>query len=301
MVDFPKREPLYKTFPLAKRPSLYGHGFSLYGLLPDEDTDRHDTEHKLRRGFYDLVIIGNIWSNAGWLIQNKKLLDPSKTIVLDGADHPYAFPHIGHWLRRPYGIMLASITSGLTYFKREMTEETRFGLCPRLLPSTLRRLARQSSRLKQISFSIPEEKIIATPVQKEKDFPIHIVDKAVAESMPGAQIAYAFQNEDEYYRDLQISRFGITTKRAGWDCMRHYEIAANGTVPCFKDLHLKPPSCAPHGLNEDNCIVYSSPEDLLRKTRMLSDTHYGAMQDAALVWISNRTTKMLAKRIINED
>ena len=36
------------------------------------------------------------------------------------------------------------------------------------------------------------------------------------------------------------SRFGVTTKKSGWDCMRHYELAASGCVPCFRDLEEKP-------------------------------------------------------------
>jgi len=37
-------------------------------------------------------------------------------------------------------------------------------------------------------------------------------------------------------------------KRGGWDCLRHYEIAAAGAVPCVRQLEGKPSSCAPHGL-----------------------------------------------------
>ena len=72
----------------------------------------------------------------------------------------------------------------------------------------------------------------------------HIVDEEVAERM-GAASSHVFEREADYYRDLQASRFGITTKRTGWDCLRHYEIAANGAVPCFRDLDRKPPPLRP--------------------------------------------------------
>ena len=30
--------------------------------------------------------------------------------------------------------------------------------------------------------------------------------------------------------------FALTTKKCGWDCMRHYEILANGCIPYFPDI-----------------------------------------------------------------
>jgi hypothetical protein len=35
VVDFPKSEFLYDSYPADRRADLYGHGFTLYGLLPD--------------------------------------------------------------------------------------------------------------------------------------------------------------------------------------------------------------------------------------------------------------------------
>ena len=62
----------------------------------------------------------------------------------------------------------------------------------------------------------------------------------------GAPTSYAFEDEHAYYEDLRRARYGITVKRAGWDCLRHYELAANGCVPCFRALRrqaaaLRPP------------------------------------------------------------
>jgi hypothetical protein len=77
---------------------------------------------------------------------------------------------------------------------------------------------------------------------------------------------YAFQHEKEYYYDLRISKFGITTKRGGWDCLRHYEIAANNAIVCFRNLNEKHDSCAPHGLKVGyNCIDYSNYAELMQK------------------------------------
>lgn len=75
-----------------------------------------------------------------------------------------------------------------------------------------------------ISFSIPEEKIVPSVPAKTKRF-AHIV--------PGDLSTYVFHDEASYYKDYQDSVFGRTQKKGGWDCLRHYEILANGCIPWF--------------------------------------------------------------------
>lgn len=78
-----------------------------------------------------------------------------------------------------------------------------------------------------LSFSIPESKILRTIPEKELDF---------APLIPGNLETYIYDKEEDYYKDYQRSYFAITYKKAGWDCMRHYEILANGCIPYFIDL-----------------------------------------------------------------
>jgi len=80
-----------------------------------------------------------------------------------------------------------------------------------------------------ITFSIPECKII-NPV----DIPIKT--KFLSSIIPGNMATYTFANEQDYYNEYRVSMFATTTKKSGWDCMRHYEIIANGCVPYFPDL-----------------------------------------------------------------
>ena len=111
--------------------------------------------------------------------------------------------------------------------------------------------------------------------------------------------SYAFQNEAEYFHDIQISKFGITTKRSGWDCLRHYEIAANGAIICFKNLHLKPSSCAPHGLVAGvNCISYVDYNDLNTQITELNSNLYNAMLEKSYAWITSKTSEKLAREVI---
>ena len=98
--------------------------------------------------------------------------------------------------------------------------------------------------------------------------------------------------------DFQTSKFGITMKRSEWDCLRHYEIAANGAVPCFRDLDKKPQTCAPHGLNESNCIIYHSYDDLINKIESMDDLEYEKLQSSSLEWVKKNTTLKRAEVLL---
>ena len=183
------------------------------------------------------------------------------------------------------------------YFKRELIGEgAAYGL-DRFLPRLLRCWLPLPKNALPISFSIPPEKICKVDSQtKVKDFPTHIVDQEIATQTKDSFFSaigsdqHFFDSETDYYQDLQKSRFGITTKRAGWDCLRHYELAASGCVLCFRDLDLKPETCAPHGLNESNCIIYHSLDELKSKISSLTESDYLKLQQANYQWINNNTT-----------
>ena len=83
-----------------------------------------------------------------------------------------------------------------------------------------------------ITFSIPEEKLVQSIPKKTK---------LLSSLIPGRLETYTFHNEPDYYNEYQQSYFAITTKKGGWDCMRHYEIMANGCVPVFPDIEKCPP------------------------------------------------------------
>jgi len=54
--------------------------------------------------------------------------------------------------------------------------------------------------------------------------------------IPGRISTYVYENEADYYDMYKKSLFGLTYKKAGWDCLRHYEILMNGCIPIFLDL-----------------------------------------------------------------
>ena len=115
----------------------------------------------------------------------------------------------------------------------------------------------------------------------------------------GSTTGYAFSTEVDYRQNLAESRFGITTKRGGWECLRHYEIAASATIPCFKDLTSKTESCAPHGLVDGvNCISYNTTQDLMEQINQLSKPAELAMREAALDWAKASSTKLRALELL---
>lgn len=104
-------------------------------------------------------------------------------------------------------IIFWSLVGRGLYFKREIRENI-----ANLLP---------------IQFAIPGEKINQAPTEKSRIY---------AHIDPRDRSTYIYASEADYYQDYKNSLFAITTKKAGWDCLRHYEIMANDCIPIFPDL-----------------------------------------------------------------
>lgn len=102
-----------------------------------------------------------------------------------------------------------------------------------------------------ISFSIPECKIIDKVPTKTKE---------IATVIPGNTNTYIFSKESDYYADYQTSRFAHTKKKGGWDCLRHYEILANGCMPIFENLKNCPPRTMVHFPKE--IVMKQDPADI---------------------------------------
>ena len=269
VVDYPRKDCLYQTREKTDF-DIRGGGFTLYGLLADDASISRDyIQKKLEQRWFDLVIISNVWRQWGLLIQWEQLLKNQQSIaILDGDDDNRFYPSSGTRIKQ-FGFwpMLYEILnkSETIYFKREWTKATK-------------RWPYQST-ISSLSFSIPQSKVVSTVSKKRNQFPSHIVDSELC-TLLGAQLSYAFSSEAEYRQNLAESRFGVTTKRGGWECLRHYEIAASGAIPCFKHLSRKPATCAPFGLVDGvNCIDYENVNDLMIRIHKLSEKQVIKMQN----------------------
>jgi hypothetical protein len=120
-----------------------------------------------------------------------------------------------------------------------------------------------------ITFSIPKEKICNTR---------NIKRKILSSLIPGNTKTYIYNTEEDYYNEYKQSYFAITMKKGGWDCMRHYEILANGCVPYFSTIQECPPN-----------TMALLPKELLIQANTLYETKF-----------HNKTLDQLTETDINE-
>jgi hypothetical protein len=239
---------------------------------------------------YDLVLFADIGHSAEVLLRCWHQLGPAvasrKLVVVDGYDIPQPFPYFNqrqHLWRYPWYFRLP--LRRIKYFKREGVKA--------------------SPHIQPISMSIPESFIEQVkPAAKKKDWVAYNVDPELNSLFETHQLAplgqrhFVFGDASSYYHELLASRFGITSRRAGWDCLRHYEYAAKGVVLCFKDLDKKPESAAPHGLDKTNCIIYHHEADLKSQLAAMTTERYAQLQQGGYKWIRQFTTKAVALRFL---
>ncbi len=95
-----------------------------------------------------------------------------------------------------------------------------------------RELQIKQNNIYPIYFAIPQNKIVNEINLK----PTNIL----APLIPGRKKTYIYDSEQEYYSMYQNSMFGLSYKKGGWDCLRHYEILMNGCLPLFIGLEKCP-------------------------------------------------------------
>ncbi len=111
-----------------------------------------------------------------------------------------------------------------------------------------------------IGLCISESKIVQQIPVKTRGF---------AYIVPGNIKTYIYNSEADYYKGYQDSYFAITTLKGGWDCMRHYEILANGCIPYFIDID----NCDP------NTMTFL-PKDLIKQAMHLPGVLKGRINRA---------------------
>lgn len=121
--------------------------------------------------------------------------------VVDGEDDQY--------------IDESLLNKGCIYHKRELIKNSN----PHIVP---------------ISFKIPKviQNLVYFDQQSKKSF--------LAGIHPALRVTYTFPDEASYYSHYSSSLFAITGRKAGWDCLRHYEIIMSGCVPVFLEIDSKP-------------------------------------------------------------
>lgn len=250
--------------------NLYGRGFTIWSRAI-EDIPRSPDNFK----DVDIVIYGNVrrQRTVDWrvLVNNREFAP--KVIYLDGNDDNNIDPEF-----RPC-------------YKREL-HELRAGVFP-------------------IGFSIPDRLVRDVNIhQKTQLFQASNQDPELTKHASAYDFkapefrregSYVFSEEREYYDDLARSHFGITMKKAGWDCMRHYEILAAGTLVMFKHFDDKPTLCAPRC---PHFLTYSNNDELMSKVHALlpmghPSEEYHQILAAQRQWLTEHaTSSSQARRLI---
>jgi hypothetical protein len=168
------------------------------------------------------------------------------------------------------------LKDGVVYFKRELYPD-----------QSQVHLQDYMQHVLPISFAFPTNKV--NKGQKK--------ERRVAHSDPRDKKTYVFEKEYEYYHDYQYSKYAFTMPKAGWDCLRHYEIMGNGCIPLFPEI-----------MNSPRYVMMRFPKALLTKIAFFDkndpkwlDQNYEYFQSEVMDhMLKYNTTKALAEHIMKE-
>lgn len=146
-----------------------------------------------------------------------------------------------------------------------------------------------------ITFCIPKSKIIKNLPNKTK---------ILSNLIPGKLETYIYGNEDDYYHEYQTSIFAITHKKGGWDCLRHYEILANGCIPLFLDIETCPINTLaffPKQLIISGNKLYEKLKDHKEITQLINNNQVNCLISELLNYTEkNLTTEKMAYYILKK-
>ena len=276
-VDYPIKKIMYHDFSDTPKETIHGRGFSLLTTSIPEIKNRDIFNQK-----FDAVIYGDghMYGEDPYIEGINELADENSWII-DGHDLYGNAPR-----KILYDGEEIIGTQFTNCFKRELIEEDDNTVFP-------------------TGFGIPEKRI--------RPLNLEIKDQLYQKTAPafslfenindigGGFSHHKFEIEEEYYDDLSRSWFGLTCKKGGWDCLRHYEIIAAGSLLLFRDYDKKPLLCSPQELP---CFSYTTKDELYNlMSKLVVDNkptqEYLDMIDMQRQWLyDNGTTIARAKNII---
>ena len=260
VVDVNRRKHLYTDYPEELVPNNYGKGFTVTRCIEEDNADRTDIENKIKSKYFDYVIYGSVWRNTDYLKLVLDNYDRNKIAFIDGNDQS-KFHHV--------------IKHGTLYFKRELMYENNM------------EFEQYFGNVIAIGFAFPTKKLKFG--EKKTQF--------MSQSVPGNPRTYVFDKEEDYFADYQKSQFGITGAKAGWDCLRHYEIMGNGCMPLFENIH----ECPRH-------VMMHVPKALLTKImfwyvndqKWLMREYNYYLEELQKYVVKFCTTEAVAKRFVSK-
>ena len=277
-VDYPRKKVMYHDWGDTPKEELHGNGFTLY-KHPIKDLTQK--ERKLEN--FDFVLYGV--SHAYGVEENpnlNSLVGDENVWHLDGHDLYGFAPR----MIESQGEKIIGVQKPQT-FKRELVEHH----LPNVFPTGF---GIPEYQIRQIDYTIKDQLY-------QKTAPDDALFKNVTD-IGGSRTHHKFSVESDYYNDLSRSWFGLSCKKGGWDCMRHYEIMAAGSLLLFKDYDKKSILCSPQNLP---CYSYSNHVELHELMNSLvvdnkPTDEYVEMITKQRQWLySTGTTKARAQAVIN--
>jgi hypothetical protein len=105
LIDFPRMDRMYSDYPDLS--SLYGRGFTIWGLLPNHEIDRTRIPERIIEKEFDLIIYGSICRAVPYLQLVTYVYPSERILFVDGEDTPTTLPDVAQ-----HGIL----------FKRELAQ-----------------------------------------------------------------------------------------------------------------------------------------------------------------------------------
>ena len=275
LIDVPKKDIIYGDFSKIKKEELHGRGFTLLNEPFEDIVDRKNLKD------IDFVIYGSGHAyGEDCFIEEYDKLAKYNSWILDGHD-------------------LYGKAKKMKKYRGEEVIGNQFEY------SFKRELIFQENNIYPTGFGIPQSTIRKIDFDKknklfQKTAPMHSLFRKQTD-LGGKRDHHIFQDEDNYFEDIASSWFGITSKKGGWDALRHYEIIAAGTLLLFRDYKKKPKLCSPQELP---CFSYSTKRELLNLMNKLvinnkPTDQYIEMLKRQRDWlINNGTTVARAKKIL---
>jgi hypothetical protein len=191
---------LYKGTPINKF-HYWGYGFTYTNILDQSlNNIANNVLDKIKNNYYDLIIYSFISRNSSMLDEVMKVTNGKNVIFINGEDENWRFEHYN---------------DKVIYFKRELVRPEHKNILP-------------------INYAIHKSKLLIDDVFKTQELSDSIPSLDNCTHISSSK--YIFDNEVDYYKNYQVSKYGLTEKKGGWDSMRNYEILANKCVPLFKNL-----------------------------------------------------------------
>jgi hypothetical protein len=199
--------------------------YNIGGLLPPERKvvlEPDIIKERIRHHFFDAVIYGSFRRKRVFLMDVLEHYQTGEVFFIDGEDDTYISE------------LMMELSSFCHCFKRELTDQ-------------------YSDRIYPIAFAAPPQNIVTDP-----DNIIAGKTRLLAYIIPGHLETYIYDNVNDYNKGYQTACFGVTHKKGGWDCNRHYEILANGCIPYFPDIE----DC-PHS------TLFNFPKNIISQTNRI--------------------------------